>query len=218
MSILLELNGWTSFKSVCITVKNLNCQFTEAMDRYELYGPDANGLVWHTSILKGAGDNGSAAADQAEFETSYKVQAFNFAIGTRLYPANSPDVIADDDAISGTFSKSPDGTETVSDVWHLFDHDTYVSGAEYWTVGAKDGDWVQVDIVDKDGVLAPPGTVIAKYHVKRFLVASDRYVVSYQRGYWARPPVGLYLRIRAHVFNQVSDVQFWCNIYQHKPI
>lgn len=59
---LLELSGWSAFKATCITRKELNCQFTELEDRYDLYGPDKNSLVWHTTILKDGG------ADAIEFE------------------------------------------------------------------------------------------------------------------------------------------------------
>lgn len=72
MSTLLELSSWTSFKSICIAAKNLNCQFDEQSDRYELYGPDANGITWRVSLLK----TSPANSDQIDFETNYK-SSFN---------------------------------------------------------------------------------------------------------------------------------------------
>lgn len=72
MPQLIELNSWSSFKSVCITTKGLNCQYSEAPDRYDLYGPDKNGILWHTSILK----TDPAGDDQSDFETNSK-SSFN---------------------------------------------------------------------------------------------------------------------------------------------
>jgi hypothetical protein len=71
--LLLELPDWNAFKTTCITVKNLACQYSQGSDRYDLYGPDANGLMWHTTILTVGG------ADQTDFETNYKSK-FNGSI------------------------------------------------------------------------------------------------------------------------------------------
>lgn len=68
MNFLLELNTWTAFKATCITTKGLNCQFSEASDRYEIYGPDGNGIMWRVSIQK----TNPIGADQEDFETNYK--------------------------------------------------------------------------------------------------------------------------------------------------
>ena len=65
----LELLGWLDFKEICITRKNLNCQFTETSSRYDLYGPESDGLLWHTAILKSDPRN----AFQVDFEDNYKV-------------------------------------------------------------------------------------------------------------------------------------------------
>lgn len=62
----LELTSWAQFKAICITEKGLDCQYTEGADRYDLFGPDANNLTWHTVILKNGG------AEQVEFDATYK--------------------------------------------------------------------------------------------------------------------------------------------------
>lgn len=227
MSASLELNSWTQFKQICITTKNLNCQFTESDRLYDLYGPDADGLIWHTNILK----TDPAGSDQTDFETNYKTIAFNFAIGERSYAAASADFIADDDSFSGTFSKSPDGTPTTTEVYYQFTHVVYVSGGEFWTIGSGTGDKVIVDLVDKDGVVVIPAsmggngaatfpakTVISAYIRSRLLCPVDNFVRTFSRPYWAKPPVGIYLRIRGVIVNQTSDVTFSCNLFLHKPI
>lgn len=66
MSTLIEVASWAAFKSLCITTKGLNCQFSETDTRYDFYGPDKNGILWHASILKDAGD------DQTDFDSNYK--------------------------------------------------------------------------------------------------------------------------------------------------
>lgn len=65
--VLLELPNWEAFKSTCITTENLNCQYVQSADRYDIYGSASGVLTWHTTIMTGV--NG---ADQTDFETNYK--------------------------------------------------------------------------------------------------------------------------------------------------
>jgi hypothetical protein len=228
----LNLSSWQSFSDICITRKNLNCQYSDISRAYRLLGPDANSITWVYDMPKTLVD-GSANPEVALFLAASP--AFNWAIGTRLYPAQSSDMMADDDKFSGVFLKSINGSDTITDVWFRFDHVNYVSGADFWTVGAKKGDWIQADVVDRDGVIPmpdyvadaygaphgtpfPANTVLSTYIIGRHLVPVDYEVEEFQRGYWAKPPVGCYIRIRGHILNTISDVELFCNIYKHKPI
>lgn len=76
--LLLELSDWTAFKFTCITTKKLSCQYTEAPDRYEIYGPEISVITWRTTLLKTDIPN----ADQIDFETNYKFQTFNSVISS----------------------------------------------------------------------------------------------------------------------------------------
>jgi len=67
MSQIMELSSWEAFKATCITSKRLPNQFSEAADRYELFGPDGD-FLWRTTLLK----TNPASAEQAEFEGEYK--------------------------------------------------------------------------------------------------------------------------------------------------
>lgn len=73
----LELLNWTEFKSTCITTKKLRCQYTETDEGYNLYGPDTQGLLWHTAFLK----TSPRSSDQIDFEDNYK-STFNAASAT----------------------------------------------------------------------------------------------------------------------------------------
>lgn len=222
MSEKLICSSWASFKAICITQKNLNLQYEDSGDSYYVLGPDANNFNWSISIPKQIPDQNNpdqliVNPDATDFETNVK-PACNFAIGNRLYPCATPDMQSDDDSTSGTFSKSPDGTETISDIWYEIVRNDYISGGEFWTVGAKRGDWLQVDVVDKDGIYAPAGTVLGVYINSRRLCPVDNYVTTFERNYWAHPPAGLYIRIRGHIFNTSSDVLFDLNLFMHKPL
>lgn len=228
----LNLSSWQSFSDICITKKNLNCQYADIERAYRLLGPDANAITWVYDMPKKLAD-GTDNPEVALFLVAEP--AFNWAVGQRPYPASTSDFMADDDSFHGIFTKSPDGNPLVSEVYYKFDHTTYVSGGEFWTSGAKRGDSVICDLVDKDGVIPmpnavadayqvphgtpfPAGTVLSSYIRSRRLCPTDNQIMEFERPYWAKPPVGIYLRVQGVILNTVSDVTFDCNLFLHKPI
>lgn len=64
----MEITSWGTFKSL-IATKGLLIQYTQAINTYEIYGPEASSFMWHYSMLM---DNGS---DQTDFETNFKANA-----------------------------------------------------------------------------------------------------------------------------------------------
>lgn len=221
----MQLASWTSFKNICIISKNLSCQYgIRPGGGYDLYGPEASAFMWKVSIIPGVN-----AADILDFETNYKAK-FNAPVGVRASPVAASTFGADDDSFGGTFLKATT-VPTITDLYYKFDHTTYVSGGEFWTAGAKRGDVVAVDLVDKDGVVVipaslggngiatfPPGTVLMPYIRSRRLLPVDNTPLKIDRPYWSPPPVGSYLRFRGTISNTISDVMFDCNLSLHKPI
>lgn len=232
--------NWADFKDICIVKKNLNLQCEEAEGSWHIVGPDGNNINWEIDLPKLLPDPQSPGQtipnpDVADFIATVK-PACNFAIGARSYASATGDFQADDDSMSGTFLKAEDAqTPKITDLYYKFDHLLRVSGGEYWTTGAQRGDKVQVDIVDKDGVITmpdyvadiyqvphgtkfPAGSVLNAYIRSRRLCPVDNQIRSFQRAYWGSPPVNSYLRVRGVIANTVNDVTFDLNIFLHKPI
>jgi len=66
MALVLEIQTWADWKTLCLTTKKLQGQYEEQPSYYEIYGPDTDDLYWHITILKDSG------ADQIDFEANYK--------------------------------------------------------------------------------------------------------------------------------------------------
>lgn len=212
MSTILEVGDWSAFKALCIQVKNLNCQFVDALGLYDLYGPDANGLVWHANIPKTV----PASVDQADFETNYKAQAFNFAIGSRPYPFSTPDFEFSGDGAVGTAAKGqatnidfviPGGAGT----------SMYIDGGNLITQNAAFGDWIEAQIIDVTNVLGlGANTVLSQYVTKWFVDPSSPMVIK--TSYAGKIPAGIYIRIIYHSVGTVNDVDVAINYFLHTPL
>lgn len=221
---------WEKFKTICIARKNLNIQSHDIGNSAIVVGPDGNEIN-HIIYLPKKLPDGSDNPDYGNFLSTVE-PVCNFAIGQRAYASAAGDFQADDDSMFGTFEKAVDAqTPKITDLYYKFYHLVRVSGGEYWTTGAQRGDKVQVDIVDKDGVIVipaayggngtatfPAGYVLNAYIRSRRLCPVDNQIRSFQRAYWGSPPVNSYLRVRGVIANTVNDVTFDLNIFLHKPI
>lgn len=205
MSTTLELPNWGAFRDICFSTKNLNNQFTEDSNCYDLYGPDANGLIWHVRFNK---------SDAAEFEGSYKSKC-NFAIGQRAYPFSTSDM-----QFAGLGFHATADKNAVTDLWMQLADGFYLSGGEFYTVGAVAGDKMDIDVVDKDGLYFPAGTVlVSPSYMKDWNVHPQDYALSkFERSYSAKPPPGIYLRFKYISVGTVNNVALYCNLYLHKPL
>ena len=210
MSVILELSTWTQFKNLCILTKNLNCQFTEDATRYDFYGPDANNLTWHTSIMKSEPRN----EDQIDFEDNHKT-SFNWAIGNRPYPFSTSDFdYAGDGILSTVLSEWEDNH---SDAWFkIEDSGLYMNGGEMFVYdGFVKGDWAEMAIVDRDGIVLPPGTVIKSWIKKKSLRPDG--TCECDTPYAGNPPVGFYIRVRYHRVDS-NNRTIAANFRLHKAI
>lgn len=62
----MRLTSWSTFKTICITRKNLSLQYTDLGDSYLILGPDANGITWKIDLAKKLED-GSDNPDATDF-------------------------------------------------------------------------------------------------------------------------------------------------------
>jgi len=211
MSLILEIASWSSFKQTCITTKNLNCQYEEAVDRYELYGPDTSSLLWHTSILKSDPRN----ADQVDFEDNHKA-AFNWAIGNRPYPFSTPDFIYNGSGVLATATKN---STTAIDflIPGALGTFQYINGAEVITQNAVFGDWASSQIIDVDNVLGYGiNTVLSSYIQKWYINPNQALNLTTQ--YAGKVPAGTYVRVSYHSVGLITDVGVALNFKLHTPL
>jgi hypothetical protein len=207
--VTFETTSWTQFKQVAITAKNLSIQYNDAGTTYEIYGPDLGGILWHCSILK----TDPANPDQSDFETNI-IPVANGVITQQPNPFTSSVVQFAGTGFSAAF---PAGKAT--DFYLLLSNGFMINGGEYYTIGANQGDTITVDLVDKDGVVSPAGTVlVTPSYLANWNVSPQNNIKQlFQTSYAATPPLGVYLRFTYTSTGQ-TDVTFYCNIFLHKSI
>ena len=79
----MEINSWADYKTL-VANKVLKIQFTEFVDRYDLYSPEGQAFIWRISIAKGT-------SDSTDFETNFKSSA-NAPLMIGGAPIESPNV------------------------------------------------------------------------------------------------------------------------------
>lgn len=207
---------YANFKAI-ILKKNLAWQFDEQDDRYNLFAIDGE-VRYDCAIFKANAnvlgmDKEDEVASVADFEANYKA-ASNYAIGMRCYPFSTSDMQF---AGKGFNDVAAAGQET--DLWFELKDGYYLTGGEYWTIGAAPGDTLQVDIVDKDGHYAPAGTVLVNppYMQEWQILPKDGVLIKFERTYAGKPPPRVFARFH-YKSKGGTDVQFFANMYLHKPL
>jgi hypothetical protein len=197
---ILELGSWAAFRDLCFTNKNLNNQFTEDGLCYDIYGPDANGLIWHVRFNK---------TDATEFEASYKALC-NFAIGARGYAFSTNDFTYKGNGVYGVCIAG----QTV-DIDYTFTETLYTNGGDIVLENSVLGDWVEVHVIH------PVYGAIADYVNKRYVPASPfgypTPVMAVHTPYAGKIPASLKLRLTYHSTG-ATDVKIGVNYNLHLAI
>lgn len=115
------------------------------------------------------------------------------------------------------YSTIPNGSTTQLDwqipqlSWLGSDKQAYFDGLEYCASSSEIGDTISFQVVDKDGLVYPAGTVLEEF-------ASDIYVMPDTLNrtvlYKAKLPAGMYLRV-VYKSTGSTDVKIVCNIFRH---
>lgn len=210
--MIMNLPDWSSFKATCITKKNLNCQYSEESGRYILLGPDANGILWEATLLKSS----PASADQTDFETNYKGQLFNFAIGSRPYSFATPDFMFGGDSILATVTKN-----STTNVDFLIPGSAgtfkYVNGAIVFTKDAVFGDYASAVIIDKNNILGYGlNTILATYITRWYINPGSEF--SIETPYAGKLLAGLFIRLAYTSVGLTTDPTMAVNYRLHTPL
>lgn len=107
------------------------------------------------------------------------------------------------------------GTPKVTDLFYKFTSSTFLAGGEYFTVNASQGDTMQMDIVDKDGVYSPAGTVLGSYLLAWQIPPINGVAAVLDTGLMAPIPPNVYLRVRYSANGTVNNVFFGCNLHTY---
>lgn len=89
-----------------------------------------------------------------------------------------------------------------------------LNGGQIIYQNANWGDYVTAQVVDKDGVYAPAGTVLNEYIIKRYLLpANGKEMVCLEYG--SIVPINAYLRLKYTSTSATTDVDVAINYYLH---
>jgi len=202
----IELSSWASFKDVCITRKNLNCQFAETEKEYILYGPDSASLLWVYRLAKAE----SRGEEQIDFEDNHKT-AFNWAIGDRPYPFSTSDFDLARDGVFGVLTPSENKL-----YYKIEEPGLYMNGGTmYCGDGFTFGDWAEMAIVDHDNLLGQGADFVLKQWVKKSYPAKDG-KCEINTPYAGNPPQGMWIMITLHM--QGTSVPTAVNLNLHRAI
>ena len=202
----IELPSWSEFKAVCITRKNLNCQYGERDSAYDLMGPDSGALLWCYTLPKDGG------ADHTDFEDNHKA-AFNWAIPSRAYAFSTSDFEFAPQAALDTCTAG-----STKAVLLAMDGTKYMNGGKLITDGhGAFGDWVSADVIDHDNLLGYGVDTVLKTWIQKWYVDAKACEDTIVTPYAGKPPAGMYLRLTYHSVG-ATDVGFALNLLVHKAI
>jgi hypothetical protein len=105
------------------------------------------------------------------------------------------------------------GISTNFDYKFIDDH--LLTGIEYIVSGSNWGDSMTLQIVDKDGIFAPAGTILNQFATNWYLSSIAIIKDEIRSCYPAKIPTGLYLRL---IYNSTgtTNVNFAINLEIHK--
>ena len=94
--------------------------------------------------------------------------------------------------------------------WQGTNKKSYFDGVEYQAVNAEIGDYVQFQVVDKDGIAYPAGTVLEQFG-NDWYIMTDVHVDL--RLFKSTISPGMYLRIK-YTSTGTTDVKFVGNLFR----
>lgn len=95
--------------------------------------------------------------------------------------------------------------------WNGNNKQCYIDGVEYYAENSAVGDKVTFQVVDKDGLAYPAGTVLEEFATNFYVMPSLPNRILLYKG---KLIVGLYLRI-VYVSTGATDVNLVSNIFRH---
>lgn len=208
----MERVKWSTFKSF-VDTRGLKIQYFDHMDRYHIYAYDGPFYMW-TRLRS----DDSSNSDTSDFETNYKDSA-NEQMGdsdgiqltrSRAF-SNSDGFRFRGKGITGTATKNDS-----SNIDYKLTEERYINGVNLILKDHVWGDSVKFQVVDKDGVYYPAGTVLDEFgtdwYVDPAICAQGQIIIPYP----AKVIANLYLRIVYSSVGTVNNVSLKANLFLHK--
>lgn len=95
---------------------------------------------------------------------------------------------------------------------------TYVSGGEFLYDNAVWGDYITVEIIDKDDVLPSPATGMTKTHITKRFLHPNRDCEILNVAYAGKVPQNCYLRVKVVSVGTTNNLNCAVNFDLHKEV
>lgn len=204
--------GWSEFKNF-ITSNELGYKIIELDKDYKLVAKDD----WFEAICY-IQKTDPVNADQLDFETNYKslgnkklsgpIHTFGLSEGGTLRAR-----------LIGIFNQPVQNSGTTNLDWKIpqssygypaVNKQSYMDGIEYFAEDSKVGDHITLQVIDKDGVYYPAGTVLDEFGTNWGILPNQSTIKLYK----AKLIPGLYIRV-SYTSTGTTDINFICNLFRH---
>jgi hypothetical protein len=89
---------------------------------------------------------------------------------------------------------------------------SYMDGIEYYAKDSEIGDTMKFQVIDKDGIAYPAGTVLDEFGSNWAVIPNDKETI---RLYKAKLIPGMYIRVIYTSIGTTNDIKFVCNLFRH---
>jgi hypothetical protein len=97
-----------------------------------------------------------------------------------------------------------------------FPEERWINAGRLYVVGAKLGDKIGMEVVDKDGIVSPAGTVLNTFAKDLFINPESVFQLDYESPYVARLYSFLYIRIKYNAID-ADTRHVYLNVVGHIP-
>jgi hypothetical protein len=88
----------------------------------------------------------------------------------------------------------------------------YMDGIEYYAKDAEVGDKMSFQVIDKDGLAYPAGTVLDEFGTDWAVIPDANTII---RLYKAKLIAGMYIRVKYTSIGTTNDIKFVVNLFRH---
>lgn len=203
----ISIATYSAWKAIVITSLGLSIRCVDQGSTKYLVGLDANSISWQTSL-----DTSVESDDLTDFTTNV-LSTCNKQTGAPIAPFAVPDFNFKGGGMKFTAAANTSTTSyykvTAANTTGLT-----IVGGNLYTVGMKMGDTVSLCVVDRDGVLAAPGTVIKTYVSGWNVSPTGDQGMNTPYGIYI--PGGLYIAVSYVNTNAETSVDVGVNFFLHQ--
>lgn len=133
-----------------------------------------------------------------------------------IYSTNVSHLTSDQASVRMEGIGGPVSAVGISNIDTKFPEERWINAGRLYVVGAKLGDKIGLEVVDKDGVISPAGTVLNTFAKDLFVNPEVVFQMSYEAPYVARLYNFLYIRIKYNA-TDADTRHVYLNVIGHIP-